>query len=592
MITVKMKCIILIFFHCLVLARAGDIAWRGMDVSQLPLIEQAMVDTGELSFWYEGTNTRTLPEILSHSGVNLARLRIFHTPSDTLHGLDYNLELAMRLKQAGIDGILLNFHFSDMYADSTQQTKPSSWDMNDFDELIDKVEHYTREVMDSFLTNGINIVAVQLGNDITSGLVWPDGRVGIWPYNTEAQWANLGTLLQLATNGIRVACNDNSSQPPKIVLHLSNGGDNALCRWFFDSLVRYYDEFDVIGVSYFSWWHADDNTMESLWNNLSELSTVFNKDVAIVETSYPWTLEWFDETNNPVGSPDHLLDGFPATIAGQRHYLSYLRLKLAELPSNHGIGLIYQDPEWIPTHNIYGSPSDNLALFNFWGLALRGLEVFSPSVSLPDSYVSTNLNLDVKWHGVDVSYLTKVEDAGGYFADASVPETLAINGINIVRLRIFHTPEDGIHGLEYTLKLAKRMHEQGMEILLAIHCSDTWADPEFQRKPASWIGLGIDDLEVSVKEYTKSILEIFIDEGVPPVAVQLGNEITTGFIYPEGRVGDEYNTPQQWSQFRSLLRKAISGTKLAFEERELPTPKIILHHSRSGGTYPATSHRT
>lgn len=116
------------------------------------------------------------------------------------------------------------------------------------------------------------------------------------------------------------------------------------------------------------------------------------------------------------------------------------------------------------------------------------------------------------------------------------------------------------------------------------------ADPEYQRIPKDWEGQSFDELTVTVRDYTEEVLTAFINRGITPELIQLGNEITTGFLYPYGRVGDDahslgggpteqvYNTPEQWAQFRTLMRQAMKATRSV-----APDSRIILHHSRSGG---------
>ena len=159
-----------------------------MDCSRLPQVEQAMEEIG-ISFWYEGTNDRSLPQILADSGVNLARLRLFHTPGDGINGLGYTLDLAKRLDSAGVDGIMVNIHFSDTWADGNQQTKPAAWKGLSFDDLADRVQTYTESIVKRFIKRNIEVTAVQLGSDVaSSGMLWPEGRVGRWPYDSESQW--------------------------------------------------------------------------------------------------------------------------------------------------------------------------------------------------------------------------------------------------------------------------------------------------------------------------------------------------------------------------------------------------------------------
>lgn len=455
--------IVLLLFICQQ-AAAKILEWRGVDVSGLEQVEDA-VDKIDVSFWYEGENTRSVAEILAESEVNVARLRLLHSPEDGVNGLDYTLKLAKKLTRAGIDGIMLNIFYSDEWTNPKQQTTPKAWQSLSFNDLGNSVEQYTNDVLRKFIDEGIKITAVQLGNEIERGILWPEGMVN----GRELEWRKLGALLHSAQMGVKKAFSNQDA--PKIVLHLAKGAQRNVSQWFFKGLVSHFNDFQVIGVSYFPWLMKTES-IDDLGSTLKGLASDYNKLVAVVETAYPWTLKWDDNTPNAVGLKSQLLDGFPATEAGQRHFLSMLRDTLEGLSGDSGIGMIYKDPEWIPTWNVLGSWWENLALFNFYGEALRGLEIFSRGTSPPKK----DANMDIVWHGADASYLSFVEDSGGKFREP-VPETFQKNGINIVRLRLFHTPiwENGASSLEYTLALAKRFHDKGMGILLAIHYSDTWA---------------------------------------------------------------------------------------------------------------------
>ncbi|MBL7224348.1 MAG: glycosyl hydrolase 53 family protein, partial [Candidatus Brocadiae bacterium] len=171
--------------------------------------------------------------------------------------------------------------------------------------------------------------------------------------------------------------------------------------------------------------------------------------------------------------------------------------------------------------------------------------------------------------GGDISMLTRIEGVGGvYREEGEKREALAIfrgKGWNCVRLRLFHSPsgEGAVcNDLEYTVKLARRAKRAGFQILLDFHYSDTWADPGHQRKPAAWEGLAFEELERAVFAYTRDCIAAFRKAEALPDVVQLGNEITPGMLWPEGRVGGkEFNTPKQWARLAALLAAGRRGVK-------------------------------
>jgi arabinogalactan endo-1,4-beta-galactosidase len=137
------------------------------------------------------------------------------------------------------------------------------------------------------------------------------------------------------------------------------------------------------------------------------------------------------------------------------------------------------------------------------------------------------------YRGVDVSFLPQVEEAGGVFYDSlgeerPFLEILQENCINLARVNIWHTPFEGCCSLEQALTLAKRLQAHDIDILLDFHYSDTWADPSQQTKPEAWKDLNFDDLKSTLRNYTRDVMVAFYQQGIEPVAVQLGNEVRGG----------------------------------------------------------------
>jgi arabinogalactan endo-1,4-beta-galactosidase len=203
-------------------------------------------------------------------------------------------------------------------------------------------------------------------------MLWPDGRVG-GAYDTQVQWSQLGTLFKSASQGIVDAYPEQT--PPKVVIHLDNGGSQELFSWFFNKLKIENVTFDVIGVSYYPWWHG---TLSDLRNNLLYCIAEFGKDIAVVETSYPWTLQWYDNENNIVGLTNQLLPGYTATPNGQAEFLGAVKDIVATLPGNRGLGIVYWAGDWITSNN-FSSAWENQALFDNNGNNLPALDVLGSS---------------------------------------------------------------------------------------------------------------------------------------------------------------------------------------------------------------------
>ena len=159
------------------------------------------------------------------------------------------------------------------------------------------------------------------------------------------------------------------------MIHIDRGGDVGGATWFFDRLAAQGVDFDVIGLSYYPWWHG---TLDDVDATVDSLARRYGKDIIIVETAYPWTLDWHDDTHNLVGLPEQLLPGYPATVDGQRAFLADLIDIVAAAPGGRGRGLFYWAPECISVQGM-GSPWENLALFDFNGDLLPSVSAFEPA---------------------------------------------------------------------------------------------------------------------------------------------------------------------------------------------------------------------
>jgi arabinogalactan endo-1,4-beta-galactosidase len=161
-------------------------------------------------------------------------------------------------------------------------------------------------------------------------------------------------------------------------VHYDQGGDNAGTRWFYDNVVAQHVPFDVIGLSYYPFWHG---TLSQLRANADDLAQRYDRDVSVVETQYAWTLDNGDQENNFLWTPDLLVPGYPATPGGQLGFASDLESILAAVPGGHGLGVFYWQPEWIPGIGWQpgaGTPNDNLTLFDFSGHGLPGVSFADP----------------------------------------------------------------------------------------------------------------------------------------------------------------------------------------------------------------------
>lgn len=212
--------------------------------------------------------------ILKDNGFNWIRLRLFVNPTaengyspQGYCGLEETLEMAKRAKKEGLK-LLLNFHYSDNWADPGKQYTPASWTQYTGSGMEGQIYRYTYEVIRRFMEEGVCPDMVQTGNEINHGMLWPQGKI-------ESSYMHFGVLLRCATAAVRAA---NPSIP--IMVHIACGGQNEESVYFFDKILSRDVKFDIIGQSYYPRWHG---TLEDLQHNLNDLATRYNKPVIVVE---------------------------------------------------------------------------------------------------------------------------------------------------------------------------------------------------------------------------------------------------------------------------------------------------------------------
>jgi arabinogalactan endo-1,4-beta-galactosidase len=183
--------------------------------------------------------------------------------------------------------------------------------------------------------------------------------------------------------------------------------------------------------------------------------------------------------------------------------------------------------------------------------------------------------------GADVSFLPREEAAGTVLTDAGGPRPLerilAEHGANYVRLRVWVDPPPGYSDEASALALARRAKNAGLKILLAPHYSDFWADPHSQETPAAWRGDDLDALSARVRGYTQNLVAAFAAQGTPIDEIQIGNEVTNGFLWPLGALGD--GSDQEWSSFATLAKAAVAGARDGAGRRHL---NIVMHVDTGG----------
>lgn len=244
----------------------------GADISFLPELENR-----GMKFYDIDVKEKDAISILKDHGFNYIRLRIFndpardsgYSPKDGFCDLQHTLQMAKRIKDAGMK-ILLDFHYSDYWADPQKQWMPKAWRGKNITELKQAVYDYTKMVMQALRDQGTVPEMVQVGNEINHGMIWPDGSV--------ENFDNLARLFFAGVQGVKAV-----SPSTGIMLHIALGGQNDESRFFIDNMIKRGVQFDVIGLSYYPKWH---NTLADLEYNLDDLSKRYDKDVIVVEYSH------------------------------------------------------------------------------------------------------------------------------------------------------------------------------------------------------------------------------------------------------------------------------------------------------------------
>ncbi|MFZ2095937.1 MAG: glycosyl hydrolase 53 family protein [Anaerolineales bacterium] len=353
----------------------------GADVSMLRQIE---LSGGK--YYVNGVEEDCL-KILKDHGVNWIRLRIWVNPTDKSgnglgggnNDLAKTIEVAARAKKLGLM-VLIDFHYSDWWADPGTQTMPRAWNNLGPEELQQAVYDYTASVIQGLVKAHATPDMVQLGNEINGGMLWPEGK--IWQEGDEkiGGFDGLAALLKQGLQAVRDNDPHASSEAKriKIMIHLANGGNFELYHTVFDGLTAKGVEYDVIGLSYYSYWHGP---MADLIDNMDEISARYNKPVVIAETAYPFTVDAGDAQPNLFGDGLQELGGYQATVQGQATAMRDVMAAVAQVPDGKGLGIFYWEPDWIPVEGAgwktgEGDTWENQALFDYQGNALPSLNVF------------------------------------------------------------------------------------------------------------------------------------------------------------------------------------------------------------------------
>lgn len=331
--------------------------YKGMDISFLPeFLEEGMQIKD-----FDGAITDPFALIASY-GVNAIRLRIWNNPelvpeSKGYCSLAHTIAMAKKIKAHGMS-FMLDFHYSDYWADPAKQNKPKAWADLSFEELEEAVYTYTRDTLLSLQAEGVLPDQVQIGNEIRSGLLFPEGEL-----------PDYASMVRLVNAGIRGARAVAEAGVLQVMIHLDQGGRYFyLNEWFSKAIANGLMEFDIIGLSYYPFWHG---TFTDLRETLKKLTQVYHKPVMIVETAHAWRRSkygFIDEAQERIA-------GIPASPQGQKKVLDLVMNIVASLPEHRGLGVYYWEPLCLPRPG-QGGWSENMGLLNEDGKILEGIRSF------------------------------------------------------------------------------------------------------------------------------------------------------------------------------------------------------------------------
>ena len=298
-------------------AHASEFAF-GADLSFLKQAE----DRGKV--FKDGTNATPGLQLFKNHGYNWIRLRIFVEPvgGNLPNDLKYTLAMAKDSKKLGYK-FLLDFHYANSWADPGKQPAPEAWKALSHAERVQKVFEYTRDTIAAFRDAGVLPDMVQVGNEITVGMLWPDGKL-------PEHWDNFADYVRAGVKGVGAGSGTNA--PPKIMIHIDTGGNVTKTKWFLDNFNRYQISYDVIGFSFYPWWQG---TLEDLRENLAFTANTYGKDVMVVEAAYNW---------QPARESSGRAGPFPETPEGQREFLDEVTRIVMNTPNGRGKGVFWWEP--------------------------------------------------------------------------------------------------------------------------------------------------------------------------------------------------------------------------------------------------------
>lgn len=329
---------------------------HGMDISSM----DEVVRLG--GKFYDKGQEKELPCLLKDYGVNYIRLRLWLDPYSEdgkpygagVNDLETTIRMARQVKEAGLK-YLLDFHYSDFWTDPGKQIKPKAWKDDTEERLENDIFAYTRDTLLALQEKACMPDMVQVGNEITNGLLWPEGKA--------PEYGRIARLVSAGIRGVREA-----GKEIPIMLHLDNGSNQELYRTWFDNYIQQGGEdFDIIGLSYYPVWNGK---IQGLIDNMNMLAGRYGKEMIVAEVAQPFTVEDYasreglapEERKGYATKPELVAQlEYPATVEGQCAFMERFMKEVAAVKDGLGVGYFYWEPAWLPVKGSGWATPESLA---------------------------------------------------------------------------------------------------------------------------------------------------------------------------------------------------------------------------------------
>ncbi len=309
---------------------------KGADISWIPGMESLGYK------WYNkaGVQKDPLTILKEDFGINAARIRVFVNPSkDAGNGLcdkAATIKLAKRAKALGMS-IMIDFHYSDSWADPGQQNKPAAWKSYTFEQLMTAVYNHTLDVMNGLKAEGIYPEWVQVGNETNDGMLWNEGKASV-------NMKNFAWFINCGYDAVKAV-----SSSTKVIVHMANGDNNTIYRWLFDGITKNGAKFDVIGMSLYGTTSNWSTLSSQCLTNMKDMVSRYGKEVMLCEIGMS-----YDQG------------------ATAKTFISTMVKNVKSLSNSKGLGVFYWEPCAFPGFNSY-----NMGAWNSNGKPTVALEGFA-----------------------------------------------------------------------------------------------------------------------------------------------------------------------------------------------------------------------